>query len=95
MDRKPSLEEIEGNLAKNLGVDNICVRWLVDQNARLRERLAALDDDALADRIAQDCHDKDHDDRWCQTCAARSDGIEAYREALKEAAAKAKDPQDA
>ena len=46
----PSLEEIEDCLAKNLGVDNICVRWLLRQLAAsearekgLREELASRD----------------------------------------------------
>ena len=42
-----------------------------------------LNDDALAIAIAHDCHDTAHDDRWCATCEARRDGIEAYREELQ------------
>lgn len=68
-----------------------CVDCGHNELHELREKLAMLDDDSFADSVARDCHDKDHDDRWCTTCAARSDGIEAYREALKAAAAKAKE----
>lgn len=42
-----------------------------------------LNDDALAISIAKDCHDTAHDDRWCATCEARRDGIEAYREEIQ------------
>ena len=41
-----------------------------------------IDDDALATRIANDCHDAAHDPRWCATCEAREAGIQEYREAL-------------
>jgi len=46
--------------------------------------LELLDDDDLAKRVAVDCHDPHHDDRWCPTCEARRDGIEAYQRALRE-----------
>lgn len=49
-------------------------------NQRLRDALA---DDALAKMAAYDCHDKDHDPRWCPTCSARFDGIDEYRDAIK------------
>lgn len=39
-------------------------------------------DDGLAGRIARDCHDPRHDDRWCSTCEGRADGIEAFQLAL-------------
>ena len=52
----------------------------------LRERLwsikARLYDDDLATRIGKDCHDPHHDPRWCPTCEARLDGIDAYRQAV-------------
>ena len=41
-----------------------------------------LNDDEIADRIATDCHDPQHDDRWCSTCDARMNGILAYRKAI-------------
>jgi len=45
---------------------------------------AVIADDEFAAKVAIDCHDpQGHDPRWCPTCAARSDGIEDYREALK------------
>ena len=47
------------------------------------KRLAALKDDALAIAVATDCHDKGHDTRWCSTCEARADGIEACRAAIE------------
>ena len=50
----------------------------------LRAIVARLDDDALARRVAAACHDQAHDDRWCPTCSARGDGIEAYRDAIRD-----------
>lgn len=41
--------------------------------------LALFNDDAVAKEIAETCHDEDHDDRWCPTCANRDDGIGDYR----------------
>ena len=41
--------------------------------------LAILEDDIIAENIATDCHDPDHDPRSCPTCEARTDGIDAYR----------------
>lgn len=45
--------------------------------------VAAIRDEKRATRIAHDCHDPAHDVRWCGACDARSDGIDAYREALE------------
>lgn len=62
--------------------------WLRPEARRVRaERdakaiVARLNDKALADRIAAGCHDPHHDDRWCATCEARADGIDAYRRAV-------------
>jgi len=50
----------------------------------LRAIVARLDDDALARRVACECYDQLHDDRWCPTCAAREDGIDAYRDAIRD-----------
>ena len=44
--------------------------------------VARLRDDALAERVACDCHAVGHDDRWCTTCEARLDWIEDYRRAV-------------
>ncbi len=44
---------------------------------------ARLADDALADRIARDCHDEGHHPAWCPTCNSRDSGIEAYRAVLR------------
>ena len=44
--------------------------------------IARLRNDEFASTVAADCHDPNHDDRWCPTCASRWDGIEAYRDAL-------------
>lgn len=41
---------------------------------------ALLSDDKLAESIAVKCLDPMHDDRWCQTCSARQDGINDYRD---------------
>jgi len=46
---------------------------------------AILADDVLAQRVARDCSDPQHDDRWCSTCQARMDGIADYREAVAKA----------
>lgn len=56
---------------------------VTELDAAMAKRKARVADDDLAERIAIDCHDAGHDARWCATCAARRDGIEAYREALK------------
>jgi hypothetical protein len=50
--------------------------------ARLR---AVLSDDGFASDVARKCNDPQHDVRWCPTCSAREDGIEAYREAVARA----------
>ena len=51
-----------------------------------RERAEAiverLSDNDLADRVATNCHDGAHDERWCAACEARGDGIDEYREAV-------------
>jgi len=52
---------------------------VADTLRRVAKRMARLADDDLADRVAKDCHDSEHDVRWCSTCAARADGIDAYR----------------
>jgi hypothetical protein len=57
-----------------------------EMHERIREleaQVAALDDDALIERVARDCHDQNHDARWCPTCAARRDGIDSFVEAVK------------
>jgi len=41
--------------------------------------LEILQDDCLADHIAEDCHDPAHLAPCCPTCEARADGIDAYR----------------
>jgi len=51
------------------------IKEIVADNALLRKRLEVIKDDYLADKIAVDCHDKYHDDRWCPTCNARDVGI--------------------
>lgn len=71
---------------------------------RPEERLVRLSeifaDDGFAESVAKQCNDRDHDNRYCPTCSARSDGINAYREALERAAlpsppAEASKPTDA
>ena len=57
---------------------------LACQLADAQAILVRLADDALAISIAHTCCDPHHDGRWCPTCDARSAGIEAYREALRE-----------
>jgi hypothetical protein len=59
------------------------INRLTELVAESREEIARLRDDALAARVAADCHDKAHDERWCPTCEARGAGIEAYRAALR------------
>ena len=39
-------------------------------------------DDELAKKIAHDCNDRDHDDRWCPTCQNRENAIFEYRQAV-------------
>lgn len=53
---------------------------LIEIAAMFNRLLDILKDDTLAIKIARDCFDPAHDDRWCSTCEARIDGIEAYRE---------------
>lgn len=48
--------------------------------ARLKALLA---DDKFAKKIAKECNDRDHDDRWCPTCEGRDNGIADYRDAIK------------
>ena len=58
---------------------NVRLMKTADTLRRSAKRLARLADDELAARVAKDCHDPAHDVRWCSTCAARADGIDAYR----------------
>ena len=51
--------------------------------------LAILEDDELAQRVAGNCNDPAHDPRWCQTCEARTDGIESYRHEIMQLIANA------
>ena len=44
--------------------------------------LARLRDDDLAEQIGRQCTDPHHDPRWCRTCEAQVDGIDAYRRAV-------------
>lgn len=64
--------------------------------AGLEAIVARLKSLELADEIAASCHDPDHDERACPTCAARDGGIADFREAvLGEAAEAAKEEGDA
>ena len=49
------------------------------KNEMIEKILGIISDDDLADSISKDCHDKYHDDRWCQTCNSRLDGIDDYQ----------------
>lgn len=49
--------------------------------ARLKELVFG---DGVREKVAKDCHDKYHDDRWCATCNARADGIDDFQQAIKE-----------
>ena len=60
---------------------NMC-RVLLAEVRRLEGVVEKLGDDGFANSIGRDCHDPQHDDRWCATCDARLDGIYAYRAAL-------------
>jgi hypothetical protein len=51
-------------------------------NSREATLMRIISDDAFSESIAYDCHDKNHDNRWCPTCANRRDGIEEYRKAI-------------
>ena len=62
------------------------------ENARLRAIEMRLRDDALFKRVATDCHDPLHDERWCSTCNSRGDGMDAYQQALLAEAASAEEP---
>jgi hypothetical protein len=44
--------------------------------------LDMLDDDDFAVNTALNCHDPQHDNRWCPTCSCREDGINEYRDRL-------------
>lgn len=59
------------------------VKQLRAEIERLRAEIA---DDAMAYRIAFDCHDPDHDDRSYLTCRDRQAGIDEYRKALNKTA---------
>ncbi len=45
---------------------------------------ALLSDGDLELKIARECNDTRHDDRYCDTCSARDDGITDYRLAIQE-----------
>jgi len=60
---------------------------LTRQRAAATEARERVQDDGLADRVAGDCGDSHHDDRWCPTCEARRAGIEAYRQRVRGATA--------
>ena len=45
--------------------------------------LALFDDHEFFARVANNCRDPCHDDRWCGTCATRADGIEDFIAAVK------------
>jgi hypothetical protein len=79
------------------------IRWSQDlkaarqqsaELAALRERLSKVErllaDDDFSLEVARKCFDPCHDDRYCSTCSARDDGIDAYRAAI--AAALAQQP---
>ena len=57
--------------------------------ARLQAIVDRLNDNDLADRVMVRCNDPAHDERWCGTCEARGEGIDAYRLAVLNAAAAA------
>jgi hypothetical protein len=48
----------------------------------IMELIDILNDDALAERVALDCHDPTHDSRWCGTCETRSAAIDNYQQAV-------------
>ena len=48
----------------------------------------ALNNEELAYSVAGNCNDPSHDERYCSRCAARSDGIDDYRDALRALLAK-------
>ena len=47
--------------------------------------IAIINNDKLADAIAEDCHDPGHDIRWCGTCETREAAIFDYRESIRKA----------
>jgi hypothetical protein len=47
-----------------------------------KSNLITLNDIELMKRVAKECNDKDHDDRWCPTCSNRFDGIDDYNREL-------------
>ena len=74
---KPSIEEIRDCLAKNLAVDNICVRWLMGQYEKAERQLA--DAQATLARlqeyglVTRDHGDGDANALWNRIDAYRSD----------------------
>ncbi len=57
------------------------VKNLEKQNIALK---ALINNDDLTMSVTRDCHDPNHNDRWCHTCEARMNGIEEYQSKLKE-----------
>ena len=47
--------------------------------------IGIINNDKLADAIANDCHDPGHDIRWCGTCETREAAIFDYRESIRKA----------
>jgi|GEM_PF-3165490 len=60
----------------------ICLRCCRINKVALEEVRSILDDKDLMDTIGRDCHDPYHERRWCSTCEARLNGIDAYRNAI-------------
>lgn len=58
-----------------------------DEIDRLERIATVLNSDEFAARVARQCNDPQHDDRWCPTCEGRDAGIDAYRTAVAGAAA--------
>ena len=75
-------EREAGSLHRQLSQAKEALAEKQKENKRLRKIAMRVGDDGLAGRVATDCHDPSHDDRWCPTCEARGDGIEAFQFAV-------------
>lgn len=81
-------EEIEKRDQEIAKLEAEAALWEKSSNiewAHLECLIAALKDDERAEKVAVNCRDQYHDNRWCPTCENRKDGIDEYRaEILKE-----------
>ena len=69
---------------EDFGAEAVEIRELIDRLSAENERLRKGIKESIAQVRKYPCNDSGHDDRWCSTCAARTDALDEVEDKIDE-----------